>query len=689
MKMCKNVIVLLLSIGSVYASALYRPLNLILIIDSKDETIGGPLTNDLTIAIKQKVSSIIVSENVLYNFFALRETITPQALKELRELLHKNETELKKLESLSAETFNREALQTLEQNYQNQKNLIQQKYDSTTTILSKLTNIPPMAQDSIKPLHELSTIVQEGIEQLPEDSVVKEKLQEFLMILLKLPKIIQEYFDAEKSEPQTITELNRLHNQQRERLREYSEKVDELHKKIREALTLSLKESKKALDVLSRQSTEAISNFRVGYEQKSQELIVKTKEILETQLKMKEKQANIFYKNISFILSDWLILKLGSAPFYILIPKSFMAESEKALKQLRIAAASENEAKEAAEEKGGKEAKGTLENYTDQELAVGLAFNHPEIMQPIPSSITTEKDFLQFLVDHMTFKMGIDALRQSSLLSTESSIKIDAIQACFIPKQYLHYSFWNIYMIGHGMYKKIITPQQQYEFVTKTREQAIKTSVMLHFVLRTLPKEENTPSKQEIDKFNKEMNRLFIAYLIAMNQNVFDPDEEVAELFLQIFLERHPLVVNLIKDQSIDPIIENQLLLAKFVEAFIEQLTSETLELYKESERLQAEVKSGKTVEYPPVIAGLKLEQEKALLRFLTQSVNTSFLYIITCFGEGFNAEQIRQYITQLEKSEKRTLADVPSNFIIALGSLTDATVYSFNRDEKLIPLNF
>ncbi len=82
---------------------------------------------------------------------------------------------------------------------------------------------------------------------------------------------------------------------------------------------------------------------------------------------------------------------------------------------------------------------------------------------------------------------------------------------------------------------------------------------------------------------------------------------------------------------------------------------------------LQGHGESGDT------IAGLSINQFKQLLVFLSETVCTSFLYYLTCFGGGINL--VTPYFN---KKEKGLIKNYPLNFICVSGATTELSAFTY-----------
>lgn len=615
-----------------------RSLNLVLLIDTKDDQLDGPLTYNLALAIKQKAAPIIVSENVLYNFFALRASLTPQEVKELKDITHTNEQRLKE----------------------------------TTQEIEKLRLTTKAGDDAEKKFKHISEILKEHSEKFnslklytaePISSVTLDALAGMINDYQKTLQALHNDFSPHSHGASILGAQDATMNDMLSAIKKMaahsaSHDIDD------QKLTLSLGIIKLSGHTMELQ-TAAFNDYMNTMELQRLTIEVET---LKTTLEVREKESVLFYHDVSFNMTEWHVYKHAQASVYILIPKTYVTLVEKEWGQYHTSTP-EQESKE----------------YTPHERALGLMVDHPAIMQPLPATLTHEQ-FHDFIFDRLTAKVGIAAL----FLDESIVFPLSAFQQCLVPLKQPDSGAWNIFLNGHGLYQEIVSPAQEKEFIEKDKEIVLEMNTIVQDALSSLPAPKKTITPKEIATFSSEINRLFIAYVQLHNENIFDSQKELFLNFLEDILSESKTIEELMDKHSIAAIIKDQMSLHHYLSIFQKKIEQELAQLTKKIHQLsEAKSEVAHDSNSSIFIAGLSLEQFKDFLKFLNSKVKTSFLYYMTCFGGGFNAEQVRLYMQKLETTEKQTLNNMPSGFIVAAGSVTDESIIGFTLSGEPIPLNF
>lgn len=686
---------LLISINML-GNQVHRNLNLILIVDTKDDDVGGALTNDLAVAIKQKAAPIIVSENVLYNFLALLASLTPEAVREIQESIIANKQRIKELGQEMDKRNTRAIIDEAERQYTQQVEREKKRFDQISPLLLSYSNkflvysSDKFSSNALpaEDIHAIRTLInnyQKTLQELrsymaPDSHAVKALNAVYADFTpghydpIAIGRNIELMIKEMLSDIQNIDALTTEY----EATQEFNAAMA-IYKKIMGLRSNVLRDIKylgnhtlqvnyaaaddyKAAVLAADLASHKILARETGI---AQEQELKFLDLRLAKLKNAEKEAKLFYHGASFTLNDWYLYKHAQAPIYLLIPKTYVTRTEKEWAQYHVSP-TEQETKE----------------YTTKEQALGLMVDHAAIMRLLPATITTPEHLMKFVFDNLRTKAGLDALFADESIP----FQLPALQQCFVPGRQASRGFWNIFLTGHGFYEKKSTAAQRKEIREREKKATLAMAELLKEAVRSLPATRETVTEQDALLFSREMNKLFIAYLLVNNENIFDPEEEMATALLQDILSENPRIEQLMRNHRIDPIVQNKVLLRNYL-AMLQKVIEQDIRKMHAAEASveRAEEESSSSI----TIAGLSLEQFKELLNFLNRTIKTSFMYYLTCFGGGFNAEQVRLYLQQLEKTEKRTLDDMSSSFIVAAGSLTDDTVVSFNISDELIPLNF
>lgn len=674
------------------SSQAHRNLNLILIVDTNGDDVGGVLSNDLAVAIKQKVAPIIVSENVLYNFFALRASLTPEAVKELKDSILANKQRIKELGQEMGKQNMGAIIDEAERQYTQQVEREKKRFDQISPLLLAYSNKFLVYSDkftystpSIEDIHAIRTLITDYQKTLQElrsymapDSHAAQALHAVyadftpghydpLAIGRNIDLMIKEMLaDIQNIDALTI-EYEATH--------EFKE-ATAIHEKRMGLQNNVLRNVKYLGNHTLQVNYAAMDDYKAGVlaaDLASRKILARETQMAQEQelafldlriakLKNAEKEAALFYHGASFTVNDWHLYKHVHAPIYLLIPKTYATRTEKEWAQYHVSA-TEQETKE----------------YTPRERALGLTVDHAAIMQPLPATIADAEHLLKFIFDNLSTKAGLDAL----FADESAPFQLPALQQCFVLGRQADRGFWNIFMSGHGFYQKKSNEVVRKEAREKEQKAKLVLAKLLKEAVQSLPATGETVAEKDNVLFRREMNKLFIAYLLMSNENIFDPQEEMATAFLHDILRGNALIEQLIRNHQIEPIVQNKLLLRNYL-AMLQKGVEQEISEMRTAESLTEPAKENSSS-----IAGLSLEQFKDLLNFLNRKVKTSFMYYTTCFGGGFNAKQVRLYLQQLETTEKKALDDMSSSFIVAAGSLTDDVVAGFNIYGELIPLNF
>ncbi len=408
---------------------------------------------------------------------------------------------------------------------------------------------------------------------------------------------------------------------------------------------------------------------------------------------------NKFYTMFIFNLNEWHIYKHAQAPLYLLIPKIYEeqtkkeyeahkaslkelekkraeleqmkatmpeAEYKKQLEMLELVSVAPKERKTEGETKAVKE-------YSAREMALGLKVDHANLLTPL--TFTTPNDLLNFIARDFDQKAGM-----AVFLAEPPAFAYKELKQFFVEGRSSEFGSWLIYMGGHGIYATI--PEHIELQIEEKLRQFKKLLGKVQTNLQALNQPELKVVGQETGQLAKEYNKLFIAYLaVYAKESIFSPEAEEAEHFLDMLNNKDTTLESFAVSNQLDwEKLINKQNLANYLTMIIDVLTKMT----KQETMISTEEKTKKEREITTAfIAGLPYEEFRDFIHFLSRSMHTSFLYVLTCFGGGFIMQQIIKYVQILETEEQQILKSVSPGFIIAMGALPDVSVAGTRLSES------